>query len=147
MKVPRNKPLPAELKRQRGTLRPAREKGVIEIAAPRDPPMMPGWLTEAGKSAWLDNVGRVMQTGLGTELDSDLFANYCNLIGAIGQAWAAGEVPPGWAIGEARRLGELFGLAGARSRILRRPGEAGAPDPSNPFLNRSRPPGPESDRR
>jgi hypothetical protein len=58
-----------------------------------------------------------------------------------------GEVPPGWAIGEARRLGELFGLAGARSRILRRPGEAGAPDPSNPFLNRSRPPGPESDRR
>jgi hypothetical protein len=35
-----------------------------------------------------------MQNGLCTELDSDLFANYCNLIGAIGQAWAAGEVPP-----------------------------------------------------
>jgi hypothetical protein len=133
------KPDLPSVKRRRGTFRADRDAGRFEIVVPSDPPIMPSWLTEAGKSAWLDNVGRVMQSGLCTELDSDLFANYCNLIGAIGQAWAAGEVPPSWAIGEARRLGELLGLAGARSRLLR---HGGAPaDPNNPFLNRSRPPG------
>jgi hypothetical protein len=70
--LPQKQTAAGKLKRQRGTLRPARELGVIEIATSRDPPLMPGWLTEAGKSAWHDNVGRVMQTGLGTEIDSDL---------------------------------------------------------------------------
>src|ERR1700730_2879207 len=134
------KPDLPSVKRRRGTFRADRDAGRFEIVVPSDPPIMPSWLTEAGKSAWLDNVGRVMQSGLCTELDSDLFANYCNLIGAIAQAWAAGEVPPSWAIGEARRLGELLGLAGAHSRLLRHGGAP--PDPNNPFLNRSRPPGP-----
>lgn len=139
MTTPRRKPLPASMKLDRGTLRPSREKGVVEIATPLDPPMMPPWLTEDGKAAWLDNVGRVMQTGLAREIDSDLFATWCNLMGAMSRAWTSGDVPPAWAVGEARRLGELFGLAGVRSRIMRGGTDAGVNGP-NPFGSNGRKP-------
>jgi hypothetical protein len=119
LRVPKNKPLPAATKKARGTLRAHRQLGVIEIVAPGSPPIMPSWLTKSGEAVWLDNVGRAMQLGLVAEADSDLFASWCCLIGAIGDAWGSGGAPPGWAVTESRRLGELFGLAGARSRIVR----------------------------
>jgi hypothetical protein len=124
--------LPAELKRARGTLRPSRQKDVIEITTPLDPPIEPSWLTEDGRAAWLDNVGRVMQTGFAREVDSDLFALFCNLLGGIARAWTLGEAPPAWAAREARLLAELFGLAGEKSRIVRGLSPA-TPGAGNPF--------------
>jgi hypothetical protein len=66
-----------------------------------------------------------------TEADSVVFAIFCDLVGSIGQAYMSGGVPPIAAQAEARRLGELFGLAGAASRVSRE----GAPRASeNPYL-------------
>lgn len=135
MRGPRNKPLPSHTKKARGTLRPSRQIGVIEITTPDAPPQQPDWLTASGEAVWLDNIGRVMAVGLATEADSDLLGLWCNLVGACGEAWRAGAVPPGWAVTESRRLGELFGLAGARSRIVR--GLETGPSAENPFAHNS----------
>jgi hypothetical protein len=48
------KPDLPSVKRRRGTFRADRDAGRFEIVVPSDPPIMPSWLTEAGKSAWLD---------------------------------------------------------------------------------------------
>jgi hypothetical protein len=51
------------------------------------------------------------------ERDSALFGVLCNLQGNLAACWASGDVPPAAHLGEFRRLCELFGLAGARSRL------------------------------
>lgn len=107
---------PPSVREGRGTFRLPRDRGTMEISQFDDLPNAPDWLTEAGKAAWLDNIGRVSATRSATEVDSDLFATYCNLDGANALAWGAGEVPPAAYIMEFRRLSELFGLAGPKSR-------------------------------
>jgi hypothetical protein len=112
-----NRRLTPSEKRRRGTLRPCREVGVVELVEPDALPIMPDWLTAEGRDAWLENVGRVAATRLVNERDSALFAVLCNLQGNLAACWAAGDVPPAAHLGEFRRLCELFGLAGARSRL------------------------------
>ena len=120
---------PAE-KRARATFRPDRDGNRFEVVAPNALPQQPDWLTEAGRQEWLDCIGRVSTTRLATELDSALFATLCNLLGALALCWRSGDVPPAAHLVEARRLGELFGLAGPRSRV----GVASADPKPNPFL-------------
>jgi hypothetical protein len=108
---------PPAIKTERGTFQPFRDAGTMEIVAFDDLPVTPDWLTEAGKSAWMDNISRVSATKFATEMDSDLFGTWCNMIGAAASAWKAGEVPPTTHITEIRRLAELFGLAGRKSRV------------------------------
>jgi hypothetical protein len=107
------------VKRDRGTFRPIRDADRIEFtslaAVPGSMPQKPDWLTAAGEVVWLDNVTRCVPPL--TESDSTHFAIYCNLIGAIGQAYAVGDIPPIAAQAEARRMGELFGMVGAQSRV------------------------------
>lgn len=124
----------------RGTLQPVRDAGRIEMVEPDALPNQPDWLTPAGEEVWQDNVGRVAQTKLANERDSTLFATYCNLVGACVMAWRAGEAPPAAYLTEVRRLSELFGLAGARSRI--RNGAIDGKAGQNPFVrNRPKPAG------
>jgi hypothetical protein len=120
--------LPSE-KRQRGTSRPYRDAGVIELVEPDSLPQRPDSLTEAGEAIWLDNVGRVAATRLVTERDSTMFGAWCNLIGAIDQCWRSGAVPPSAHLTEARRLAEAFGLLGSRSRLTARAAQI-----ANPFV-------------
>jgi hypothetical protein len=122
-------PLPST-KVARGTYKRSRDLGKFELIPPDAMPVRPAWLTAAGEEVWIDNVGRAMPPL--TEADSVVFAIFCNTVGAIGQAYMSGGVPPVAAQAEARRLGELFGLAGALSRV----GREGAPKEPNPFLNR-----------
>lgn len=121
-------------KLQRGTFRQDRDAGRVELFAPSDPPIAPDWLTEAGRDVWLDDIGRVLTVGTVTELDSTLFATYCNMAGALTLAWRAGEVPPVTAISEVRKMQEMFGLAGTRSRI----GVKDDKKSSNPFASNGR---------
>ncbi len=118
-------------KMARGTFQPCRDGGVVEIVAPDALPVQPEWLTDAGRQVWLDDIGRVAGGKLVTEADSTMFANYCNLQGAISLAWRANEVPPAAMLMEARKMQEMFGLAGAKSRVAKAGGAGGAP--SNPF--------------
>ena len=111
------KPLLPSEKRARGTYRQDRDALKFELLEPDTLPIMPDWLTEAGKDIWLDDIGRAE---LATERDSTLFASYCNLAGACSLAWRSGDVPPVSALSEMRRLAEMLGLAGRRSRMTRK---------------------------
>lgn len=124
--------LPSE-KLSRGTFQKCRHAGAVEITSPDTLPQQPDWLTEDGKNAWLDLIGRVSTTGAATELDSDLFAHFCNLSGACTAAWRAGAVPPAAHLTELRRLSEMFRVAGASSRVEAKAGAAG-----NAFLRNAR---------
>jgi hypothetical protein len=129
------KPLDSTEKEARGTDQPARNRTVtvFERAAL---PQQPDWLTEDGQHVWLDNIGRVSTSRGAAELDSDLFANFCNLQGAIVKAWRVGEVPPITALMEVRKMMELLRIAGPSSRVVKvSDGEKPA---GNPF-NRTRP--------
>lgn len=126
---PGRKPAAPSEKQRRGTYRRDRDGAVVEVTAADALPIQPEWLTEAGRDAWLDNIGRVSSTGKATELDSALFGQFCNLLGAVNLAWAAGDVPPISALAELRRFGELFGLAGGSSRL-----GTSAVKKDNPFL-------------
>lgn len=131
-----HKPETPATKRTRGTFRPVRDGHKCELVVPTMLPQQPTWLTEAGQQEWLDNIPRVATGRIVTETDSALFATLCNLWGALGQAWQAGAVPPAAHLTEARRLAELLGLAGSKSRVGTPP--PGKPE-DNPFL-RPRPP-------
>lgn len=106
--------LPSE-KKAKGTYQPVRDSGRVEIIEPMSTPRQPDWLTAEAQEVWLDDVGR---SKLVTESDSYLFANYCTLQGAIVKAIrSGGEMPPMAAFAEVRKMQELLGIAGARSRV------------------------------
>lgn len=114
------KPQLPSVKRERGTYRPYVDENKIEFTpvlsvAGDGMPERPTWLTAAGEETWMDNVSRCVPPL--TQSDSIAFGIFCNLVGAIGQAFASGEVPPTAAIAEARKQAEHFGLFGAQSRI------------------------------
>ena len=123
---------PAE-KEARGTSRPHRDAGVVEVIEPNALPQQPTWLTAEGEEVWQDDLGRVVSSKIVTERDSTAFGNYCNLQGMVVRCWRKGEAPPITALVEVRRLQEVFGIAGARSRLQLK--GSGAPGGStNPFL-------------
>ena len=129
MKRGRKPDLPS-VRALRGSSRSHRDADKVEIIGPDMPPVEPESLTEAGRSVWLDNIGRVAQTKLATELDSQMFANFCNLQGAINDAWRSNSVLLAAHMSEARKMAEQFGIFGAKSRVI----SGQKPDvPGNPF--------------
>ena len=105
MKRGRKPDLPS-VRALRGSSRSHRDADKVEIIGPDMPPVEPESLTEAGRSVWLDNIGRVAQTKLATELDSQMFANFCNLQGAINDAWRSNSVLLAAHMSEARKMAE-----------------------------------------
>lgn len=106
--------LPSE-KRARGTFQSSRDGNKVEIIQSMSTPQQPDWLTSEAQEIWLDDVGRVK---LATESDSTLFSNYCTLQGAIIKAIRnGGEIPPISAFAEVRKMQEVLGIGGARSRL------------------------------
>jgi hypothetical protein len=115
--------LPSE-KKAKGTYQPVRDAHRIEVIEPMSTPAQPDWLTAEAQEVWLDDIGRVK---LATETDSTLFANYCSLQGAIVKAIRKSETPPIAAFTEVRKMQEVLGIGGARSRVGMKPdGAAGA---------------------
>jgi hypothetical protein len=131
------KPELPSLKARSGTFRPHRDRFKVEILTSSTFPVKPDWLTAAGQTIWDENIARAATIGL-TEHDSVVFAIFCNLTGEIAQAMRAGKMVSIAAQTEVRRLAELLGLAGPKSRVImgNPPPEAG----SNPFARRRRPP-------
>jgi phage terminase small subunit len=112
---------PTSEKAKRGTLQPSRDAGVFEIAVSTDPPMQPDYLRPAAIEVWQENLPRVMQTGV-AEVDSDLFARYCSMEALVRKAFrevdaGEGDPPPAAWLTELRRVSELLGIAGRKSRI------------------------------
>ncbi len=125
------KPTPPSVKEARGTLQPWRDGERVEIVVPSDPPLAPA-LTPSAQVVWETELPRVMAAGV-VELDSGLFGVYCHLKAAVDQCFASDETPPMSSITELRRLSELLGIAGPKSRV----GRAPPPKPDgNPFTKR-----------
>lgn len=120
-------------KQASGTLQKCRERDTIQFIEPKALPEAPDWLTVEGQEVWQDDIGRVNELMLVTEKDSTGFANYANLQGMIVRCWRSGEAPPITALAEVRKLQELFGIGGARSRSVKAGSGAQTPA-SNPFL-------------
>jgi phage terminase small subunit len=108
--------LPSE-KRARGTFQPVRDANTIEIIEPNAMPQMPDWLSAEAQEIWLEDLGRVTANRLVTEKDTTAFANYCALQALIVQCFRKGEAPAITALAEVRKLQELFGIGGAKSRL------------------------------
>ena len=130
------KTLTADEKSARGTLQPVRAVSAVQVIEPSWLPRQRDWLTADGRSVWLDNIGRVSSVRGAAEVDSDLFANFCNLQGAIVAAWRDGKHPHVTALMEARKLMEMLRIAGPGSRAAK-VGDGGDKAGSNPF-NRPR---------
>jgi phage terminase small subunit len=131
------KPELPSLKARSGTFRPHRDRFKVEILTSSTFPVKPDWLTAAGQTIWDENVARAAAIGV-TEYDTVIFAIFCNLTGEIAQAVRAGKAVSVAAQTEVRRLGELLGLAGPKSRIIvDNPASEGA---RNPFARRRRSP-------
>ena len=128
--------LPA-LKLEKGTYQPCRDGNRVELVAPDELPRKPDWLTAGGEEVWIDDVGRAAQVKLASEADTTMFANYCNLQGCIIMAWRAvasgdpeASPPPIAAINQVTKMQEYFGIAGAKSRVVKL--DKGGPS-GNPF--------------
>ena len=120
------------VKANSGTFRPHRE--VLTSSAL---PVKPDWLSAAGELIWHENVDRAATMGV-TEHDRVVFTMFCNLTGEIAQIVRAGKMVSIAAQTEARRLAELLGLAGPKSRIIM---DNPVPEVgSNPFARRRQPP-------
>jgi hypothetical protein len=129
---------------ERGTVRPYRDiaSEVIDpsLVAPNELPQRPDWLTPAGEEVWMDDIGRIAAGRLSGEADATMFGNYCNLQGAIIQAWRAlargvpdAKAPPPTALSEVRKLQEMLGIAGVKSRIVKGAPTGGGSKSSSPF--------------
>ena len=127
------KPETPSVKANGGTFRPHRDRLKVEVVASGALPAKPDWLSAAGQTIWDENVARAAAVGV-TEHDTVIFAIFCNLTGEIAQAVRADRVVSVAAQTEVRRLGELLGLAGPKSRIIV---DNSAPEGGgNPFVRR-----------
>jgi phage terminase small subunit len=120
-----------------GTYQACRDANRVEVIAPDSMPQRPVWLTAAGEEVWMDVIGSIAQMKMASEADAAMFGNYCNLQGCIIMAWrklASGDpeatAPPIVAINRVTKMQEYFGIAGAKSRVLKM--DKGGPS-GNPF--------------
>jgi len=120
MKPGPKRQLPSE-KAARGTTRRDRDANVVEIIAPDALPQQPDWLAGEAIEVWQDDLGRVTAGRLVSEADTTIFTNYCNLQALVIRCFKAGEAPPIAALAEVRKMQELFGIGGARSRLQVKP--------------------------
>lgn len=142
---PGPKPEPASEHAKRGTLQPVRHgprkdalSGIIEGVAiqANGMPQRPEWLTVEAQMVWEDDVARVVELGFVTERDQTMFAQYCQVVGACNACWKTNAVPPAAYLTEARKLAEMFGILGSKSRVKGK-GDAGGAT-QNPFLKHGR---------
>jgi len=124
------KPQTAVEKARRGTLRPDRGgDGPVQLITAGDPPIVPSYLSPAAQDIWMEEISRVMLSGV-SEVDSSLFATYCSTEALVRAAFIAGEPPPAAYLTELRRMRELLGIAGPR---VRQGAKNGVTQTENPF--------------
>ena len=71
--------------------------------------------------------------------DAVTFAHWCQMTADIQQSWQPGNAPaPAAFVQQWRTLGELFGLAGEKSRVVLKVTDGGAAKSGNPFARNGR---------
>lgn len=127
---------------KRGTLQPSRHgdrkgavsqlaaiaEGAVTLASAM--PQKPETLSAEAALVWDDDIARAVQGGYIGERDQTMFAQYCQVVGACNAVWKTGKAPPAAYLTEARKLAEMFGLLGAKSRVK---GKNDGAKTDNPF--------------
>jgi len=134
------KPMSPKTKEKRGTFQKAKDGDKHEFVMPDDPPEMPKGITAGAKVVWQDNHAHVTASGV-CLADSDLFRTYCEMVADERMRWEDPNLPNpnGAFIGERRRIAELLGIAGPKSRVIRRdPYSKGTGDDGKPANRFSR---------
>lgn len=120
------------LKKLAGTFRDDRHGAIVELVTPpRNVPVAPGYMTKEARIVWDEDFDRVVACGA-VEADSGCFATYCALEAACRPILMSGELPKAAYLVELRRLRELLGIAGHRSRLGKATAQDGAAR-SSPF--------------
>jgi hypothetical protein len=138
--MPSPLPLPDHVKAIRGTLRPCRVREHIEIAdGTVEPPVD---LPLEAVVIWHELAPALIAAGLLKPTDAGAFGQYCVLTANLRALWPLNEAAPASHLAQWRQLGELFGVMGAKSRVLgpKRQVEA------NPFARNGRRPPSDSAR-
>ncbi|MGH6977840.1 MAG: hypothetical protein ACRED4_00870 [Brevundimonas sp.] len=122
-------------KEARGTARPSRDTGVklMETVSPKlslVPPELPDDVAEV----WADNVDSAVAHGA-RQCDADSFAEWCTMAAMLRTARKSKAPAPASYVAQFRMLGELFGLAGPKSRMVK---PAGDGPTENPFARNGR---------
>lgn len=137
MKTGRRAPNP-NAKKLNGTFRADRHANIVELVTPpADEPIQPSYLTVEGKAVWREELRRVIACGA-TSADSSMFARYCEAEAVFRVSVGNGELPKAALLTELRRMAELLGIAGQRSRLGRssQPAQSAKPSPFAPLPKR-----------
>lgn len=133
------KPLPPAIHAARGTVSEA--GGEITMLRAEDGLVVrPDGLPLGAQTIWDDYADRAIAMGTLKPADAMSFAAWCVLGDLMQQSWRPGNAPmPAAFIQQWRTLGELFGLAGEKSRVVLKVTDGGAAKSSgNPFARNGR---------
>jgi hypothetical protein len=132
------KPLPPALHDARGTR--SKVPGGVEVLVAGDGLVArPDGMTLAAQMVWDDYADHAMSMGTLKPADTMTFAQWCQMSADIQASWQPGSAPaPASFIQQWRTLGELFGLAGEKSRVVLKVTDGKAKDAGNPFARNGR---------
>lgn len=131
---PGPKPLPPHVKAARGTAQPCRDT-YRPLETPEGAVTPPPGMPLEALVIWDDLAPVAIALGTLKPADAYAFAQLCNMTAAIQSTWRGGPPAPAAYVAQWRLMLELFGLAGAKSRLVT---EATAKH-DNPFLRNGRP--------
>lgn len=124
-------------KAARGTEQPCRDvHALIDTNSPALSITAPAGLPDAAVEVWADYIGAAASHGA-RQCDADSFAEWCTMTAILRAARSKGEAAPASYVQQWRSLGELFGLAGPKSRIMAK-GAAPAERAGNRFAGNGR---------
>lgn len=119
-------------KAARGTDQPCRDvHALIDTSSPALAVTPPVGLPDAAAEVWADYIVAVVGHGA-RQCDADSFAEWCTMTAILRGARTKGEAAPASYVQQWRSLGELFGLAGPKSRVMVK-GAAGPERAANRF--------------
>ena len=100
-----------------GTYRNDRHGSIVHLLSPSpDAPVRPAYLSPEAAVVWDEELRRVVASGA-TEADSSLFARYCECEASFRRCITLGDLPKAALLTELRRMCELLGIGGFRSRL------------------------------
>lgn len=140
--IPANRAVAPSQLQAAGTFRPDRHAdraeieniGGIQVVAP---PTKPKWLSATAREVWDECIDDVMLARLANYKDRNTLALYCTAMAKVIDVVRGGDNPTAADIDCARKLAELFGIAGGKSRVVNK--NAVEPEqPKNVFARNGR---------
>ena len=133
------KPTPPAVHDARGTSKPSRDNYEV-LEAPSGVVRRPDGLPLDAQTIWDDYADTAMAMGTLKPADAVTFGQWCVMTAHLIASWNATppQPAPSSYIQQWRTLGELFGLAGEKSRLVLKIGDGKSKPSGNPFARNGR---------